>query len=254
MNKTRKNKYLRKNRRISKKNKNKKIRKVQSGGEPGNTAVHGKKNPIAIGTGEAALPTNRVLSGNAQPLGRTRKPLTQEEFKKKLEKERAEAAATEKAAAQAAATEKAAAQAETEKAAAPVEARQVQPLPGQFGQFVPGGQYGPFGQFAPGGPFGQGRQFGQFGQGGRYRQQYNTGHGFGGSMNDTAAAVTTASTPPPDTVTTASHTGNDKKPTNESQSDAAIAKMQQDAIDLSKTKENPAFYFQHYLKKQKHML
>ena len=91
MNKTRKNKYLRKNRRISKKNKNKnkKTRKVQSGGEvneggePGNTAVHGIKNPLALGNAQAISPAERVLSDTPGQHVQTRKTLTNEEFKKK---------------------------------------------------------------------------------------------------------------------------------------------------------------------------
>lgn len=179
MNKTRKNKYLRKNRHGKNSKHKHKTRKVQRGG---------KAEALGVINADAGVRVAPPLPNRPEFLKRPPPPTA----------------------------------AQPQTPAAPVEARQVQPLP---------------------------EQFGQFGQGGRYRQQYNTGHGFGGSMNDTAAAVTTASTPPPDTVTTASHTGNDKKPTNESQSDAAIAKMQQDAIDLSKTKENPSVLFPTLLEK-----
>ena len=124
MNKTKKDKYLRKNRRISNKNKNKKnkTRKVQRGGEDGDTAVDAGRNPLAIGTGAPIIqnqPTISSLTGEKKDV-QTRQPLTQEEFKKKLEKERAEEAAQ-------AQLEKEKAAAEAEKKAAPAPAPEATP-------------------------------------------------------------------------------------------------------------------------------
>jgi len=79
MNKTKKDKYLRKNRRISKKNK---TRKVQRGGV---TAVHTGINTPAIGTGAPIIqnqPTLSSLTGKGKE-GQPVKPLTPDELKKK---------------------------------------------------------------------------------------------------------------------------------------------------------------------------
>ena len=121
MNKTRKNKYLRKNRRISKKNKNKnkKTRKVQRGGEPGNTAVDAGVNPLPIGTGEAILKPEISVSSltveekNVQPV----EPLSKDELRKKLQALSAKQKAEAKAEAEAS-PEKVAAKAEAQAAEA----------------------------------------------------------------------------------------------------------------------------------------
>ena len=65
MNKTKKDKYLRKNK--GNKRSKHKTRKEQRGGDPtgntsGNTAMHTGRNPVAVGTGLAILNTNREIS------------------------------------------------------------------------------------------------------------------------------------------------------------------------------------------------
>ena len=131
MNKTKKDKYLRKNRHSKHSkhskygNKNKKTRKVQRGGQndgPGNILVKSGSSIGDTGKGTAALETNRVFSGKAPPLGLSNQQINErqalrtqtrneqynldmEEYKRKKQADEEEAkriAAAERAAAAAA--------------------------------------------------------------------------------------------------------------------------------------------------------
>ena len=81
MNKTKKYKYLRKNRHSKRSkhgNKNKKTRRMQRGGEPGNTAVDSGNSIYYTGNGTAAIQAQRLLSRNT-----TSSSPTEEEKKKR---------------------------------------------------------------------------------------------------------------------------------------------------------------------------
>ena len=97
MSKTKKNKYLRKNRHGKNGKHKHKTRKVQRGGEPGNTAVDAGVNALPIGNGAAIIqkqPTLSSLTGKENKDQHV-KPLSNVEFRAKQKAEaKAEAEAT----------------------------------------------------------------------------------------------------------------------------------------------------------------
>ena len=244
MNKTRKNKYLRKNRRISKKNKNKnknkKIRKVQSGGEPGNTAVDTGRNLLALGTGAPITQNQPTLSSltvkgeNVQPL----KTLTREEL---IEKEQAfikqqrafrtkqiAAAKEEAEATAAAAAEKAAGSRNIAEAAKEDEEQAA--------------------EAAAAAAAAEAAHFGQFGQSGR--PYNNTRHEVVGPIDDTATSTAVTTTSPlsadhaPDAVTTAKPTASPPASTEnvydpKMSPDEEVAYFTQNALKHNKSLEEP---------------
>jgi hypothetical protein len=213
MNKTRKNKYLRKNR--GNEDSKHKTRKVQRGGfkvfkrnaaaSGTGTAPSGKpswfsRNKPATGT--AALPTNRVLSGNTQPLGRTREEIERdrearikaqnkqheddmEQYRReKIEHEAAAAASTQ-----------------------PPTAAEATPAPPAVTS--------------------QARPLGNF-------KSTNMGFGFGGPIQPSAeAAATLSSSPAPPAAANKTPTAPAKAETNEER-DAQLAEV---ALEISKGKQ-----------------
>ena len=213
MNKTRKNKYLRKNRRISKKNKNKnkKTRKVQiggevnEGGEQGNTAVDDGRNTLALGTGDPITQNQLTLSSLTvkEKDVQTRKPLTQEELRAK---QKAEA----KAEAKAAKAAEAAAEAKQPTAAA---AAKAETLTTASAQQAVTSQASPLGNF---------------------KLQPYTGFDFGGPIQPSAeAAATLSSSPAPPAAANKTPTAPAKAETNEER-DAQLAEV---ALEISKGKQ-----------------
>ena len=218
MNKTRKNKYLRKNRRISKKNKNKnkKTRKVQRGGEDGDTAVDTGRNLLALGTGAPITQNQPTLSSltvkgeNVQPL----KTLTREEL---IEKEQAfikqqrafrtkqiaaakeEAEATAAAAAAAAVTEKKAAAAAKEEAEATAAAAAEKAAGSRNIAEAAKEDEEQAAEAAAAAAAAEAAHFGQFGQSGR--PYNNMRDEFVGPMNDTATSTPPAADHAPADVT-----------------------------------------------------
>ena len=227
MNKTRKNKYLRKNRHGKNSKHKHKTRKAQSGGlkfkipfskgpvapaaSGTGTAPSGKpswfsRNKPATGT--AALPTNRVLSGNTQPLGRTREEIERdrearikaqnkqheddmEQYRReKIEHEAAAAASTQ-----------------------PPTAAEATPAPPAVTQQAVTSQARPLGNF---------------------KSQQSTGFDFGGPIQPSAeAAATLSSSPAPPAAANKTPTAPAKAETNEER-DAQLAEV---ALEISKGKQ-----------------
>ena len=148
---------------------------MQRGGEPGNTAVDTGRNPIAIGTGDPITQNQLTLSSltvkekNVQ----TRKPLTQEEFKKQQQALRAKQIAAAQAEAEkenAAAKAAEAAAGARNKAEAAKEDEEQEKNQEEAVNLLRRG-------------VGQGRQ----------PFSNDMRHGFGGPIDDTSTAVTTTS-------------------------------------------------------------
>ena len=204
MSKTKKNKYLRKNRHGKNGKHKHKTRKVQRGGEPGNTAVDAGVNALPIGNGAAIIqkqPTLSSLTGKENKDQHV-KPLSNVEFRAK---QKAEAKAEAEATAATAATAAAAAKAEAAK-----EDKEKKEEKEETGKWLrPGG-------IRPGGN--------------------DMRHGFGGPMHATSSAVTTAS------HTGNNSTTIEIKPTNKSQSETneeRDARLGKDALKRSQDAQNP---------------